>query len=118
MSSQEEGGKVTICIFGFLRRYTEQQGLPHLLEKSLPPEGLPASELARELSIPREKIEAVFRDGRVINLYDTVYPGNRVSFFPFGTPGPHRVFLGMARENVERTRRERINIEEECPDEV
>jgi len=27
-----------------------------------------------------------------------------VAFFPYGTPGPYRVFLGMAKENVKRSR--------------
>jgi len=36
-----------------------------------------------------------------------------VAFFPYGTPGPYRVFLGMARENKERELRESKEIEKE-----
>lgn len=103
----ENGKKATICIFGFLRRYMDERGLPYSMEKDLPEEGRPAADIALELSIPPEKVEAVFRNGRVINIYDKVFPGDRVSFFPPGTPGPYRVFLGIVRENQERSRRER-----------
>lgn len=98
---------VTIRIFGFLRRYMDEQGLPYTLERDVPGEGCTAHDLARRLFIPPEKIEAVFCNGGVINIYDTIFPGDRVGFFPHGTPGPYRVFLGMARENRERSRREK-----------
>lgn len=81
--------------------------LSYSLEKKVPMEGLRADLAALDLGIPVEEIEAVFRNGRVINIYDQVFPGDRVSFFPQGTPGPYRVFLGFARENLERARREK-----------
>ena len=34
-------------------------------------------------------------------------PGDRVAFFPHGTPGPYRAFLGILRENRKRAKRER-----------
>jgi hypothetical protein len=107
MVSSENRHTVNISIFGFLRRYMDEQGLPYALEREIAREGEAAFDLAGELSIPPEKIEAVFCNGRVINIYDTVFPGDRVAFFPFGTPGPYRVFLGIARENLERSRREK-----------
>ena len=60
-----------------------------------------------ELHIPPKEIEAVFVNGSVKNIYDSVFPGDRVAFIPYGTPGPYRVFLGMARENIERARHEK-----------
>ena len=60
-------------------------------------------------------IEAVFRNGRVTNIYDRVMPGDRLAFVPYGTPGPYRVFLGMVRENKERQRREREIAKRETP---
>ena len=73
---------------------------------NIPGEGCAAYDIALKFSIPPEKIEAVFCNGRVINIYDTIFPGDRVGFFPNGTPGPYRVFLGIARESRERARRE------------
>jgi len=98
---------VNIHIFGSLRCYMDEQGLPYEVEKLIPKEGRSAYDLAGEVSLPPEEIEAVFCNGRVINIYDLVFPGDRVAFFPPGTPGPYRVFLGMVRENQERARREK-----------
>ncbi|MBU4425394.1 MAG: thiamine biosynthesis protein ThiS [Desulfobacterales bacterium] len=113
MVSSENRHTVNISLFGFLRRYMDEQGLPYTLEREIARQGEAAFDLARELSLPPEKIEAVFCNGRVINIYDTVFPGDRVAFFPFGTPGPYRVFLGIARENIERTRREKKAVDVE-----
>jgi len=106
MVSSENRHTVNISIFGFLRHYMDKQGLTYALEREIALDGETAFDIAKGLSIPPEKIEAVFCNGRVINIYDPVFPGDRVAFFPFGTPGPYRVFLGMARENRERARRE------------
>ena len=106
MVSSENRHTVNISIFGFLRHYMDKQGLTYALEREIALDGETAFDIAKGLSIPPEKIEAVFCNGRVINIYDPVFPGDRLAFFPFGTPGPYRVFLGMARENRERARRE------------
>ena len=98
----------SIHIFGFLQAYMDSSpGSPCVCEKEIAPEGETAYDIAHELRIPPEKIEGVFLNGRVKNIYDLVFPGDRVAFFPKGTPGPYRVFLGMARENAERARREK-----------
>ena len=105
-----ESGKlqiVTIRIFGFLRKHMDAQGLPYTLEMSIPEEGCNAYDIISMLSLPPEEVEAVFRNGQVINIYDPVAPGDRLAFCPYGTPGPYRVFLGMVRENRERARREK-----------
>ena len=99
--------KINLRVYGFLRQYMDKQQLPYVLEWEIPGGGRPANEVAQELSLPLDKIEAVFCNGRIINIYDPVRPGDRVAFFPYGTPGPYRVFLGMARENKARVRREK-----------
>ena len=98
--------KVDIHIFGFLRDCMDEQGMPYRIEKEIPREGRIAYDIVKELRLPMEKVESVFRNGKVINIYDPVFPGDRVALFPHGTPGPYRVFLGIARENAERARRE------------
>ena len=107
MDSREKGGAVSIRIFGSLRPYVEARGLPHAFERDAPSEGMTAGLMAEDVGIPPERVEAVFRNGRVINIHDPIYPGDRLAFCPYGTPGPYRVFLGMARENRERARREK-----------
>ncbi len=102
---------VNISVYGFLRRHMDEQGLPYVIKKEIASKGEAAYDIARGLQIPPKEIEAVFLNGKVTNIYDPVFPGDRVAFFPFGTPGPYRVFLGMARENVKRERREKKGVE-------
>ena len=113
MVCSESKNKISVGIFGSLRRYMDDQGFPYALEREIAREGEAAFNIAVGLSIPPEKIEAVFCNGRVINIYDPVFPGDRLAFFPFGTPGPYRVFLGMARENLKRSRLEKNRINKE-----
>jgi hypothetical protein len=94
--------KLTAKAFGSLRGQLTSMGLPFEVEVLTNEEGLVARDLAERMSLAPEAVEAVFRNGSVINLYDRVFPGDRVAFFPPGTPGPYRVFLGMVRENLKR----------------
>jgi len=107
MASSNETNTISIRIFGFLRKYMDEQGLPYALEKEIDPKGRAACDIALELGLPPKEVEGVFVNGSIENIYDPVFPGDRVAFLPYGTPGPYRVFLGMARENVERERREK-----------
>jgi hypothetical protein len=102
----EGKGTITVRFFSFLETFRKDQGLPSCLEVSIPESGRPGMEIARDLGIPAEMIEAVFRNGVIQNVYDPIYPGDRVAFVPPGMPGPYRVLLGMVREKVERARRE------------
>ena len=107
MTDPQKPEVLSIAIFGSLRKYMDKQDLSYTLERKIPEEGRTAYDVAAGLSLPPDKIEAVFRNGQVINIYDPVFPGDRLAFFPQGTPGPYRVFLGMVRENLERSKREK-----------
>jgi hypothetical protein len=72
-----------------------EKGASNCLKIAVPPEGKSSEKIAQELDIPLEKIEAVFRNGRVQNIQAPVFPGDRVAFIPYGTPGPYRVLLGI-----------------------
>ncbi|MDZ7699107.1 MAG: MoaD/ThiS family protein [Deltaproteobacteria bacterium] len=103
---------VTVLVFGALRRFMDDQNLPYELKRPVPEEGISAYDIAESISVPPSGIEAVFRNGRVINIHDRVYPKDRLAFFPYGTPGPYRVFLGMVRENKKRKLRETVSASE------
>ena len=107
MAAVSKPHSISIRIFGFLRRYMDTQGLSYAFDKNINSKGETAYDIAVELHIPPEEIEAVFVNGSVKNIYDYVFPGHRVAFLPYGTPGPYRVFLGMVRENAERKLREK-----------
>ncbi len=94
--SQDTGaGVVNIRLFGFLRSFMKERGQSDRFDESVPPEGKSGLEVAAQLGLPTDEIEAVFRNGRIQRLDERIYPGDRVAFVPSGTPGPYRVLLGM-----------------------
>jgi hypothetical protein len=86
---------VNVRLLGSLHTLRRAQGLPSVVEVPVPAEGMAAAELARELELPLEKIEAVFCNHRVFALGHVIRPGEAVAFVPPGTPGPHRYTLGI-----------------------
>ena len=61
--SYVEGQAVTIRIFGFLRSYLDERGLPYVLTEEIPHGGLSAYDLVKRIAIPTDKVEAVFAVG-------------------------------------------------------
>ena len=97
MNEDTESGVVNIRMFGLLRSFMKERGLPDRFDETVPPEGKSGLEMAEELGLPVEKIEAVFINGLIQQLDAKIYPGDRVAFVPSGTPGPYRVLLGMVK---------------------
>ena len=97
MNEDTESGVVNIRLFGFLRSYMKERGLPDRFDETIPPEGKSGRDVATEVGLPTEKIEAVFINGLVKQLDAKIHPGDRVAFVPSGTPGPYRVLLGMVK---------------------
>ena len=85
----------TIRMFGLLHTIRKQKDLPVTAELQLPPEGKTARDIAQELQLPIDKIEAVFCNHLTYPLDHVILPGDRVAFVPHGTPGPHRYCLGI-----------------------
>jgi hypothetical protein len=67
------------------------------MEVYIPPGGCAASDLARKLDLPLERIEAVFVNHRAHGLDHPIQAGDRVAFVPTGIPGPDRLLLGIYR---------------------
>ena len=97
MKQEMESATIEIRIFGALRTYMDNQGLPYLITKRINPHGRTPLDIAHELKIPTDKIEAVFCNGKIQPIDKTVFPGDRIAFLPYGTPGPYRVFLGIVK---------------------
>ena len=85
----------TVRMFGALHTLRRNRGLEPTTEVNIPPGGCAACDLARELELPLEKIEAVFINHTVHGLDHLIQSGDRVAFVPTGIPGPHRVLLGI-----------------------
>jgi len=82
-------------MFGALHTLRRERGLEPTTEVNIPHGGCAACDLARELDLPLEKIEAVFINHIVHGLDHLIQAGDRVAFVPTGIPGPHRVLLGI-----------------------
>ena len=90
-------------MFGRLHTLRRERGLPTTVSVDVPQGGIRADELAEQLDLPLEHIECVFDNHVTYGLSHVVHPGDRVAFVPHGTPGPHRVFLHIRREDEEDT---------------
>ena len=89
------GGPITIRLFGLLRIERHREGLPTELTLEIEDDGVTARELAGLIGIDPERIEGVFVNHVMYGLSRMVMPGDRVAYVPYGTPGPHRVYLGI-----------------------
>lgn len=99
------GGVISVRVLGALYTHCKERGQPVELEVSLPPGGRPALEVAKDLGLPLEKVEAVFCNRLIQDLDHVLKPGDRVVFVPRGTPGPHRFTLGIysaGRREIQR----------------
>ncbi len=89
---------VTVRVFSSLRPYLREQGIEETtLHVEVPPGGVTGRELAGMMDLPAAAIEGVFVNHVVHGLGARIVAGDRVAFVPQGTPGPHRVFLGLYR---------------------
>ena len=86
---------VSVRMFGMLREVRRERGLPATAEVSVPADGASAGQIAEDLGLPLEMIEGVFCNHTIHPLTQMVWPGDTVAFVPYGTPGPHRFFLGL-----------------------
>ncbi len=89
----------TVRMFGSLHVLRKQRGLESTTDVTIPPEGCAARDLARELDLPLEKIEAVFVNHLAYGLDHRIQSGDRVAFVPKGIPGPGRFLLGIRNAN-------------------
>jgi hypothetical protein len=85
----------TVRMFGALHTFRKERGLEPTTEVSIPHGGCAACDLARELDLPMEKVEAVFVNHQAYSLDHLIRPGDRVAFVPTGIPNPERLLLGI-----------------------
>lgn len=86
---------VSVRMLGCLYSLRKERGLPTVVEVPVPDEGLTAQEIAEELELPLERIEAVFCNHVTYSLDHVIRAGDAVAFVPQGIPGPHRFTLGI-----------------------
>jgi len=86
----------TVRMFGCLHTHRKEHGLESTVNVTIPPSGCTGLELAQELELPLEKVEAIFVNHLVYSLDHRINPGDRVAFIPTGVPGPYRLLIGIA----------------------
>lgn len=93
----------TVRMFGALHSFRKDRGLGSKVDVAIPPEGRTARELAQDLELPLDKVEAVFVNHLVYGLNQVVKPGDRVAFVPTGVPGPAGILLGINGKRAQKT---------------
>jgi len=86
---------VTARVFGMLCEFQRERGLPAETVETVPAEGISARDLAVRMGLPVDSIEGVFCNHTIRSLSYVIRPGDQIAFVPYGTPGPHRYFLGL-----------------------
>ena len=99
MTDINSGSLLEIRVFGALRKHLDRQGLPYLIRREIDPGILSPMDIAEELNLPPLEIEAVFVNGKIRDRHTMLFPGDRIAFLPYGTPGPYRVFLGIINKD-------------------
>lgn len=87
--------RVTVRMFGVLSARCKERGTPTIVEVEVGASGRTAASIADELDLPLELIEGVFCNHTVYGVEHVIHAGDRVAFVPYGTPGPHRFYLGL-----------------------
>lgn len=95
MMTEMAEGRVTVRMFGVLSTLCKERGTPTTVEVEVAEEGRAATSIAGALDLPLELIEGVFCNHTVYGIEHVIHPGDRIAFVPYGTPGPHRLFLGL-----------------------
>ena len=81
-------------MFGALHTFRKEHGLESTTQVCIPEQGCAARDLACQLDLPLEKIEAVFINHRAYDLGHVIQQGDRVAFVPTGIP-VHSRCLGV-----------------------
>lgn len=104
----------SVRMLGLLQPVCAERGMPTLLEVEVPEQGCSGWELVESLGLPAEMIEGMFVNHTLYGLGQIVMPGDRVALVPYGTPGPHRLYLGLYEAGLEN-RQQRAESEADTP---
>ncbi len=86
--------------FSFLQKKLRDRGLPYSDERLSVSEQTTVSQLIDILQLKPDEVEGVFINGKIGTLETLLKDGDRVALFPPGTPGPHRLLLGIKKNPV------------------
>lgn len=78
----------TVRMFGALHTVRKERGQESTVTVAIPAEGRTAYDLAGDLELPMNKVQAVFVNHKPYALDILIQPGDRVAFIPTGVPAP------------------------------
>lgn len=81
--------------FSFLQKKLKANGYEYSNVTMEIPEGFTINELIESVELSHDDLEAVFLNGKAGNFDDELKDNDRVALIPPGTPGPHRLLLGI-----------------------
>ena len=81
--------------FSFLQKKLKANGYEFSNVLMEIPENCTILELIESVELDPDDLEAVFLNGKAGNFDDVLKDNDRVAFIPPGTPGPHRLLLGI-----------------------
>ena len=95
---------VTFSAFLQLREKLKAKGLrPSNVDMRLE-EGSTVEALVLKAGLAPREVEGAFVNGKIHSLDTVLHDGDRVALVPPGTPGPHRMLMGIYQGSKDRTR--------------
>ena len=86
---------ITFSAFSFLQEKLARRGMGYSNERLELTAGTTVAELVAITGFTEDEVEAVIVNGRAARWDRELQNGDRVALVPPGTPGPHRVLLGI-----------------------
>jgi len=83
--------------FSFLQEKLKAQNLEYYDVQTELEEGATVESLVSSVGLKPDDVEAAFVNGRTGPVSTVLQDGDRVALVPPGTPGPHRVLMGVYR---------------------
>ncbi len=81
--------------FSFLQKKLKKNGFDYVNAKKNIPKNFTVSDLIHSMKLNKDDVEAVFINGKANSFTYIIQDNDRVGLIPPGTPGPHRLLLGI-----------------------
>lgn len=85
--------------FSFIQKKMKKNGFEYKNANLTIPENQTVIDLIHTLKLKKDDVEAVFINGKANSFGHIIQDNDRVGLIPPGTPGPHRLLLGIRRND-------------------
>jgi len=84
--------------FSFLQKKLKSNGFDYENVKTTVRDNHTISDFMHDLKLEEQDVEAVFINGKAGTFKAVIKEGDRIALIPPGTPGPHRLLLGIRKK--------------------